>query len=140
VSQAFIMRTIEDLRKHLQEQFDRLDLACQHNTDWFTDASTAEMVEECQRLACRFGWSPIGPEPTRIKGRDALAILGKMLRWADEQCPFLDSSAACNYLGVTEQSLYGLVERKRLIPLRGPRRSYRFTKQMLDQYLADTEA
>jgi excisionase family DNA binding protein len=129
------MRTIEDLRRHLQEQFDTLSLAAEHGTDWFDDVATAELVEGCQRAACRFGWTP-GPEPAGIRPRDALAILGKMLQWAESQCPYFDSVQACNYLGITAASLYGLVERRRLTPLRGPRRSYRFTKRQLDDYLA----
>lgn len=49
--------------------------------------------------------------------------------------PYLDAGRAASYLGVTLNSLYGIVERGHLEPLRGPRRRYRFTTAMLDEYL-----
>lgn len=49
--------------------------------------------------------------------------------------PYLDAEEAAAYLGVSLSSLYGIVERGRLVPLRGPRRRYRFTTAMLDEYL-----
>lgn len=49
--------------------------------------------------------------------------------------PYLDAEQAAAYLGITLNSLYGIVERRRLIPVRGPRRRYRFTKELLDNYL-----
>ena len=130
------MKTIEDLRKHLAGCFDDLDVTCQC-ADYYDEESAAETAEECQRLAARFGWQPVGDEKT-MSPRKALGIVGQLLRWSEEQCPYLDSSRAANYLGITEQSLYGLVERKRLVPLRGPRRTYRFTRQQLDDYLENS--
>ena len=55
---------------------------------------------------------------------------------AGRKTPYFDSTAAADYLGITEKSLYAIVERKRLTPLRGPRRTYRFTQKQLDDYLA----
>lgn len=49
--------------------------------------------------------------------------------------PYLDAETAAEYLGINVKSLYGVVERRHLVPLRGPRRSYRFTREMLDEYL-----
>lgn len=49
--------------------------------------------------------------------------------------PYLDAQGAADYLGISLNSLYGVVERNRLVPLRGPRRRYRFTTEMLDRYL-----
>jgi excisionase family DNA binding protein len=49
--------------------------------------------------------------------------------------PYLDAEQAAAYLGITMSSLYGIVERRHLVPLRGPRRRYRFTREMLDEYL-----
>ena len=43
----------------------------------------------------------------------------------------------CMAMLQSKKSLYGLVERKRLTPLRGPRRTYRFTREQLDHYLAE---
>ncbi len=53
--------------------------------------------------------------------------------------PYLTAEEAAQYLGITMDSLYGQVERRRLIPLRGPKRSYRFTTAMLDAYLKGGE-
>ena len=53
--------------------------------------------------------------------------------------PYLDAEEAAAYLGISVKSLYGIVERGRLEPLRGPRRRYRFTTAMLDEYLARRE-
>jgi hypothetical protein len=49
--------------------------------------------------------------------------------------PYMDSEVAAAYLGITVKSLYGQVERGHIKPLRGPRRTYRFTVEMLDDYL-----
>jgi len=49
--------------------------------------------------------------------------------------PYLTAVEAAQYLGISIKSLYGAVERRHLVPLRGPRRSYRFTVEMLDEYL-----
>lgn len=49
--------------------------------------------------------------------------------------PYLDAQKAATYLGTSVKSLYGLVERGQIEPKRGPRRRYRFTKELLDEYL-----
>jgi hypothetical protein len=51
------------------------------------------------------------------------------------ESPYLNAEEAAAYLGITKASLYGIVERRRIVPLRGPKRTYRFTKRMLDDYL-----
>jgi hypothetical protein len=50
--------------------------------------------------------------------------------------PYFTAEEAVAYLRLgTIKSLYGLVERGRLVPLRGSRRRIRFTKDMLDQFM-----
>jgi lactoylglutathione lyase len=49
--------------------------------------------------------------------------------------PYLAGPEAAHYLGITMQSLYDLVGRGHLVPFRGPRRTYRFTVEMLDDYI-----
>ena len=49
---------------------------------------------------------------------------------------YLNAEQAAEYLGCSVKSLYRQVELGNLTPLRGPKRSYRFTPQMLDKYLA----
>jgi len=58
---------------------------------------------------------------------------------APKDSPYLDAEQAAAYLGISMTSLYGQVERRHLEPLRGPRRSYRFTTKMLDDYLRRTK-
>ena len=67
---------------------------------------------------------------------DARAFLGKCLTPEPQATsPYFDSKQAAAYIGITVKSLYGLVERGQLKPLRGPRRTYRFRPEMLDKYL-----
>jgi excisionase family DNA binding protein len=130
-------KTITDYRQWLQHQFEILEAFCTMGTpDFFDQMEIAEIVEEAIRLSCRFGGPVVCDEQTTTNPRAGMAIIGKLLAWAETQGQYLDSRAACNYLGISEQSLYGLVERKKLIPLRGPRRQYRFTPKQLDNYLA----
>ena len=51
------------------------------------------------------------------------------------ESPYLDVQQAADYLGITRKSMYGQVERRNIVPLRGPRGTYRFTVEMLDEYL-----
>jgi excisionase family DNA binding protein len=77
--------------------------------------------------------------------RDARALLSSVLatlpsRSGSSEVGFLNATQAADYLGVTRGSLYGLVERGRLTPFRGPRRRYRFTREMLDEYIKTNSA
>lgn len=51
------------------------------------------------------------------------------------QSPYLGAEQAAGYLGISVKSLYGLVERRQITPLRGPKRTYRFTEDILHEYL-----
>jgi excisionase family DNA binding protein len=73
-------------------------------------------------------------DPTIRDARWFLAECSKAAQPATGK--YFDSRQAAEYLGITAPSLYALVERKRLTPLRGPRRTYRFTRDQLDNYLA----
>lgn len=58
---------------------------------------------------------------------------------ADKPAPtgrYLNAKQAADYLGTTVKSLYRQVELGKLTPLRGPKKTYRFTAAMLDKYLA----
>lgn len=50
------------------------------------------------------------------------------------ESPYLTADEAADYLRITLNGLYGLVERKKLKPLPGHRK-LRFTREMLDKYL-----
>ena len=135
------MKNIADYRRLLQTRFNTLSALCTADTDVWQEWQLAEIVEEAQIQGTRYGLDLVAPEAASLTPRAAVAIIGKLLAAVGNvPSKFLDSAGACDYLGITEQSLYGLVERKRLTPLRGPRRSYRFTPQQLDQYLENSAA
>jgi excisionase family DNA binding protein len=133
-------KNLKELTAYLEEQYATLADVAEAQPNCFDEWAVAEIVSATSRAVCRFG----GPAGQASRLSDALEIVGRQLAWAREKLappsPYFDSAAAANYLRITEQSLYGLVERKRLVPLRGPRRTYRFTKQQLDQYLASPGA
>ncbi len=128
-------KTRQEFVRYLRDVFVKLEYA--HTSDYIEEIDLANLIEEVSVTACRFGAGHlIDPQHHTMKTREALVVVGRMLAWA-EQNPgdYFDSRQAADYIGVTAASLYGLIERKRLVPLRGPRRTYRFTKMQLDQYL-----
>lgn len=96
---------------------------------------------ECRRIADSIEVRPPIPrvQVAGPQGHDSLTSQVPLA--AQEQprppsrSPYLAAGEAAEYLGITVSSLYGVVERGHLMPLRGPRRSYRFTESMLDEYL-----
>lgn len=70
-------------------------------------------------------------------GAAELACLGTIAtdQTKPPKSPYLNAEEAAAYLGISITSLYGIVERRRIEPLRGPKRTYRFTTDMLDGYL-----
>lgn len=125
-------------------ELDRLyDHADPHESVWLRcGAIVAEAGDHAARLglAEQFKSSrQFGPMVDPLDAKVFLAAcIGACAKPAGSQ--YLDSAGACNYLGITGHSLYGLVERGHIIPLRGPRRSYRFTPTMLDEYLCRKSA
>jgi excisionase family DNA binding protein len=95
------------------------------------NAVILEIASNLKRLADHFA-APHDPQPKQINGAgdDAPTPLPQR-----RKSPYMDSDEAAAYLGITVKSLYGQVERQRIRPLRGPRRTYRFTTEMLDEYL-----
>lgn len=129
-------KTKREFIHYLQDVFDELKDV--HTSDCFEEMDLAALIEDVSVVACRFGAGHlIDPYHHIMKTREALVVVGRLLAWA-EASPggYFDSPQAADYLGITKASLYGLVERKRIVPLRGPRRTYRFTKKQLDNYLA----
>lgn len=90
--------------------------------------SSVQVVPAVQNLT-GIGQPLLGPALS-----DTSTILTKPDKRVVES-PYLNAEEAATYLGITKASLYGIVERRRIEPLRGPKRTYRFTKKMLDDYL-----
>ena len=103
-----------------------------------------ETLERLDRLLSSLGARSLGRRIASSQGVDSAvnvnvrrnALSG--LPGEGRTSPYLDAEAAAEYLGINVKSLYGVVERRHLVPLRGPRRSYRFTREMLDEYLEAT--
>ena len=112
--------------------------------------------EECRRIAdcvevCRpptksavLSSDTKRPEPCEPRSRQvqegltvevSLAARDHLQMRSQSRSPYLGANDAAEYLGITVSSLYAVVERGYLTPLRGPRRTYRFTREMLDDYL-----
>jgi hypothetical protein len=128
-------RTKQEFVRYLRDVFVKLEHV--HTSDYFEEMSLADLIEEVSVLACRCGAGDlIDPHHHAMKTRNALVVVGRLLAWAEQNSgDYFDSRQAADYIGVTIASLYGLVERKRIVPLRGPRRTYRFTRKQLDHYL-----
>jgi excisionase family DNA binding protein len=130
---------VNGYRRWLLEQIklfnDDSEFACDRANE------TVPVIQQAQRIAIELGLPEIARHcatvtTTMLALPTARLVLCECLAMLKPQTPYFDSTAAANYLGITEKSIYGLVERKRLTPLRGPRRTYRFTREQLDQYLA----
>ena len=83
-----------------------------------------DLIAAIDRL---IGQEPSSPQHQQLPSVSTIPSL--------KESPFLDAEQAAAYLGTTVSSLYGLVERRQIEPMRGPRRRYRFTKEILDGYL-----
>lgn len=105
-------------------------------------AHCADVVREAGERAVRLGLVEVYE---RCRARELLGIrtARSVLSFALSQVPegkpaYYDATAAAEYLGITTKQLYKAVEKGRLTPLRGPRRSYRFTKALLDHYVLNS--
>ena len=101
-------------------------------------AHCAEVVREAGEQAVKLGLVEVYQ---RCRAGEFLGIgtARSILCFALSQLPvaepaFYDAASAAHYLGMSVKQLYRAVEQGRLAPLRGPRRSYRFTKEILDTY------
>lgn len=88
---------------------------------------------DCLRQLTQAFLEAVAPKPEGSRSAP-LSALDNISSPAKES-PYLDAKEAAFYLGTSASSLYGLVERRQIDPMRGPRRRYRFTKEMLDEYL-----
>ncbi len=93
-------------------------------------ALVAVIAKSLEKIATRL---PQDQQPEQSNG--AAANVQTKLPQPKRKSPYMDCEEAADYLGISAKSLYGQVERRQIIPLRGPRRTYRFTPKMLDEYL-----
>ena len=137
VIRTFILRKMDEC----DELVARPDLPCPDPEPNARRGS--EIVEEVADRMARLGFAELYElsqdyvpfaHPDEAKGylTRCLAVLPQP---AAVESPCFDSEKAAQYLGVDVKQLYRQVELRRLKPLRGPRNSYRFTKQLLDHYL-----
>jgi hypothetical protein len=137
VVRTFILRKMDECDKLMA----RPDLSCPDPEPNARRGS--EIVEDVADRMARLGFAELYElsqdyvpfaHPEEAKGYLArcLAVLPQP---AEVESPYFDSEKAAQYLGIDVKQLYRQVELRRLKPLRGPRNSYRFTKQLLDNYL-----
>ena len=131
------------MRRWLSQHIDELDRLYEHpdpgDNVW---ARCAAIVHEAGDHAARAGLADLFERSRSFGGytgpMEAKGFLSECLAVLQTPSPYLDSRQAAEYLRITVKSLYALVETRQLTPLRGPRRTYRFTPEMLDNYLAET--
>ena len=103
-------KTLSDLRRRLQRQFDSL-VCLERVTDDFNDLEVAEIVNDAQREALRFGGPLVSDEQAVATPRDGMAIIGKLLAWTQATAPaVLTVQQAAERLGVSPRTVYDLVE------------------------------
>jgi excisionase family DNA binding protein len=145
-----VRNTIADFRRWLLDRMDELDRLYEHPApDESLWSRCLDVVQEAGDLAARRGITELlersrsfdgATEPMDAKAflSDCVTVIASQPRIPDPEPPHFDGGQAADYLGITMGSLQGLVDRRRLIPLRGPRNSYRFTREKLDEYLHAT--
>jgi excisionase family DNA binding protein len=139
------MHTIDELRRFLQQTFDAIDGWCRYGKpDFYTGLEAAELAEESQRLACRFGYD-MEMTPARTP-QEALRAVGKLLAWADR--PFappeiMTAEDAIRYLRLDvdgrdpAERLRNLVRRQGLPAVRRGQLQL-FRKVAVDEWLAQS--
>jgi hypothetical protein len=141
------MTPIDSFRHFLQVSIDFLDARyelCEQLGPEADGKAYADIANQAGNLAARFGLPDLYRQSREFGHQaeygDVKAYLALCLSAISpaEASPYLDSKAAADYLGISIHSLYGLVELDQLKPHRGPRRTYRFTREMLDAYLCQS--
>lgn len=145
-----VPNTIADFRRWLLGRIDELDRLYEHpDPDEFLWSRCLDIVQEAGDLAARRGMTELLERSRAFDGAtkpldakaflsDCVTALASQQRVPDPEPPYYNRDQAADYLGITMGSLQGLVDRRHLVPLRGPRNSYRFTPEMLDEYLHAT--
>lgn len=107
-------------RRWLCERFDVLEALVQHGEpDFYTGIEVADLVEEAQRLACRFGaGNLIGDERPRPTPMQALAVLGRLLAWAEQGEPpdLLSVRDVAAKLGTSSRSVWRMLSAGQIPP------------------------
>jgi len=139
-------KSLAQLLKWLQSAFDETELYARYaEVDFFDKLGIADTVEQASRLACRFGGGHLLEEEKAVRTpREALAILGRMLAWAQEQhsekaegsSTMLTASDLAEMLGIDLRSIW---RRKADGTLPQPvqlGRSVRWVRKEVEQWLA----
>jgi len=129
-------------RRWLNDQFKWLDGLVDLDGPDYEDVDA--MIRNAANRAAKLGLAEVVKyarmPPGGLAPGKAREILADCLTAVDRRSPvqesWIDADGAAKYLGVTLNSLYGLVERRKLVPDgRGPKRRYRFKTATLDAYV-----
>lgn len=108
-------RTILQFRRWLEDTCDDLEIYCRYaEPDFFDQLNIGQTVEEAGRFARRFGAGElIGPDPTLPKPSEGLAIVGRLLRWVNEQtarpAELLSVEEVGQMLGISSRTVWRMV-------------------------------
>ena len=97
-------------RRWLREQFEVIEVLVEHGApDFYTGIEIADLVEQAQRIACRFGAGHlIGDELPTPTPRQALAVIGRLLAWAEQGDPpdLLSVREVAGKLGTSSRTVW----------------------------------
>src|SRR5208282_1209942 len=109
------MKTRNDLRRLLQDAFDKIEFICCHG-DFYSGLEATGIAHDAYVLACRHGCVI---EMSKLKtDHDALRLVGRLLAWAEQaKTPgdmpegMLNLAQASAYLGCTVHGLRKVITR-----------------------------
>ncbi len=99
-------------RRWLRQQFDILEALDSTDPDFYDMLDTAALMAQACRYACRFGGGHlIGDELPMATPREALAVVGRLLAWAEQGDPpdLLSVRDVAAKLGTSSRSVWRML-------------------------------
>jgi len=99
-------------RRWLRQQFDILEALDSIEPDFYDMLDIAALVGQACRYACRFGGGDmIGTEQPTVTPLQALAVLGRLLAWAEQSNPpdLLSVRDVAAKLGASSRSVWRML-------------------------------
>jgi predicted DNA-binding transcriptional regulator AlpA len=106
-------------RRWLRQQFDILEALDSTDPDFYDMLDIAALVAQACRYACRFGGGDmIGTEQPTMTPRQALAVVGRFLAWAEQGDPpdLLSVRDVAAKLGTSSRSVWRMLSAGEIPP------------------------